>query len=255
MSFLDFSILDAIDILLTAFLLYQIYRLARGTPAIRIFLGIAALFVVLKMVQAMEIVLLSQILGSFIGLGLIVLIIVFQQEIRKFLLYLGSANFSSNYAFAKRLLRIQNHEESVNYDPIVLSVQSMIESGTGAIIVFTRSMPLGNYALTGELIHSRVSSRMIETIFQKDTPLHDGAIVIKGSEIQAAGVILPVSDNTDLPKKYGLRHRAALGLVELTDAVCIVVSEERRNITIFHDSAYLSCPINDLKSKLNHLLN
>ena len=254
MSFLDFKILDLIDILLTAFLLYQVYRLMRGTVAIRILFGIAAIFVIWKLVQALNMVMLSQILGSFIGLGVIVLIIVFQQEIRKFLLYLGSGSFHFNSTFVKRFFKSQDSDIEVRLDPIVIACQNMMETRTGAIIVFTRDVPLGQYIESGEYLDAHISSRILENIFFKDTPLHDGAIIIKDNKILSAGSILPVSESISIPKKYGLRHRAALGVAEKTDAICIVISEERGTLSLVHSNVINHVTIGDLKRKLHHLL-
>jgi len=254
LSFLDFTILDLIDILLTAFLLYQVYRLMRGTVAIRIFFGIAAIFVIWKLVQALNMVMLSQILGSFIGLGVIVLIIVFQQEIRKFLLYLGSGSFHFNSKLVKRFLKNQESEIELSLDPIIMACQNMMETKTGAIIVFTRDVPLGQYIETGEMIDANISARLLENIFFKDTPLHDGAIILQHNKILSAGSILPVSESISIPKKYGLRHRAALGVAEKTDAICIVISEERGNISLVHSNVINPVTIGDLKSKLHRLL-
>jgi len=254
LSFLDFQILDLIDILLTAFLLFQVYRLVQGTVAIRIFFGIAAIFVIWKLVQALNMVMLSQILGSFIGLGVIVLIIVFQQEIRKFLLYLGSGNFSFNKSFIKRMLKSKNETQNLNLDPILIATKNLAETKTGAIIVFTRSMPLGQYSESGEMLDSTISSRMIENIFFKDSPLHDGALIIQHNRIQSAGAVLPVSESINIPKNLGLRHRAALGVCEKTDAVCIVISEERGTVSIVHSNVIRHVEVGDLKAKLHRLL-
>ena len=254
MSFLDFQILDLIDILLTAFLLFQVYRLVQGTVAIRIFFGIAAIFVIWKLVQALNMVMLSQILGSFIGLGHIVLIIVFQQEIRKFLLYLGSGSFSFNKSFIKRVFKSKSETQNLDLDPILIATKNMAETKTGAIIVFTRSMPLGQYSESGEMLDSNISSRMIENVFFKDSPLHDGALIIQQNRIQSAGAVLPVSESINIPQNLGLRHRAALGVCEKTDAVCIVISEERGTVSIVHSNVIRHVEVGDLKPKLQRLL-
>lgn len=255
MSFLDFSILDALDILLTAFLLYQIFRLVKGTVAIKIVIGIAAIFLFWRIVKVLDMVLLSEILGNFIGLGFIVLIIVFQQEIRKFLLYLGSANFSRNNKFIKRFLKQNFSESEFNFEPIINACRGLAETKTGALIVITRTMPLGQYTETGESLQANVSSRLIESIFQKESPLHDGAIIITNKKIEAAGCILPVSEDQDIPRNYGLRHRAALGVTEKTDAICIAISEERGLITLFHDKVIKQVNTKELNRQLQQLFS
>lgn len=255
MSFLDFDIYDVLDILLTAFLLYQIFRLVKGTVAIKIVIGIAAIFLFWKIVEALDMVLLSEILGNFIGLGFIVLIIVFQQEIRKFLLYLGSASISRNSSLIRRFLKTNQVEFEIDVEPIVTACKALSETKTGAIIILSRSMPLGQYIETGDQLNARVSNRLIEAIFQKDSPLHDGAIIIHDKQIRAAGCILPISEDVDIPRNYGLRHRAALGVTEKTDAICIVISEERGTITVFIDKLIKQVSAEELENELNKKLN
>lgn len=233
MSFIDFNILDAIDILLVAFLLYQLYRLIRGTVAINIFLGVAAIYLIWKLVEALQMELLTEILGNFMGVGVIALVIVFQQEIRKFLLLLGSTSFSRRRRFLKQLKWLRDDDEKdINYEGITIACRNMAAKKTGAIIVIERKSGLGSYSDTGTLIQGRPSSRLLESIFNKYSPLHDGAVIISNDKLVAAGCILPITEKTSLPRRFGLRHRAAIGIAEKTDAITVVVSEETGDISI-----------------------
>ena len=232
MSFIDFGILDAIDILLVAFLLYQLYRLIRGTVAINIFIGVAAIYLIWKLVEALQMELLSEILGKFIGVGVIALVIVFQQEIRKFLLLLGSTNFTHRRRFLRQLKILRDdNEPNVAIPEIVEACRHMSEVKTGALIVIERKSRLGSYIDTGTRINSETTARLLESIFNKHSPLHDGAVIISGQKLVAASCILPLTERTSLPSRFGLRHRAAIGIAEKTDAISVVVSEETGNIS------------------------
>ncbi len=253
MSFLNLNILDIVDILLAAFLLYQLFRIIRGTPAIRIFIGIAAVYVTWKVVDAFHMDVLTEILGQFIGVGFLLLVIVFQQEIRRFLLMIGSATFSRRRRFFKQLLMLRETKNEVNsdlVDPIITACASMSEQKTGALIVLTQNTPLANIARTGTQLDATISTTLLESIFAKNAPLHDGAVIITNKRIEAASAILPVSDNANLPSRLGLRHRAALGISEKTDAICIVVSEETGEISVAHNGRLIHTEISDLKSRL-----
>lgn len=229
---LDFNFLDALDILLAAALLFYLYRLVRGTAAIYIFGGVVAFYVVWKVVDALQMDLLTEILGQFIGVGFIALIIVFQQEIRKFLLMIGSSSFGRRRRFLRQLLWLRDEEKEVDVDPIVHALWNMSETKTGALVCVERKMPLGYYAQTGVSINANLGSRLLQSIFFKDAPLHDGAVIVTRDRLVAASAILPVSERDDIPARYGLRHRAAVGLSEKTDAVCAVVSEETGQLAL-----------------------
>jgi len=238
-SFLDFGILDLIDILLVAFLLYQLYRLIKGTVAINIFIGVAAIYLIWKLVEAMQMELLTEILGQFIGVGVIALVIVFQQEIRKFLLVLGSTNFTRRRRFFRHLKWLRDDEkQEVEVEEIAKACVSLSESYMGAIIVIERKSGLGSFAETGTPINGFTSSRLLESIFNKNSPLHDGAVIISGEKLVAAGCILPVTDKTTIPSRFGLRHRAAIGIAEKTDAIAIIVSEETGDISMAIDDEF-----------------
>jgi diadenylate cyclase len=255
MGALDFGLKDAIDILAAAFLLYQIYRLLKGTAAIRILLGMVAIYLLYSLVQLLEMRLLSEILGSFMGAGLIILVIVFQQEIRKFLLVIGSATFSRRQGI-RNLLKIgaTAPTDTLYVDVICQAVTTLAAEKTGVLIVIERRDPLGSFAGTGHALGAKLSRIMLESIFFKNAPLHDGATIIAQNEIIAAGAVLPLSESTDLPSKFGLRHRAAAGISERTDALALTASEENGDLHIFHDGAFEKVSIEDVKSRILGLM-
>lgn len=256
MSFIDFRILDAVDILLVAFLLYQLYRLIKGTVAINIFLGVAAIYVIWKLVEALQMELLTEILGKFIGVGVIALVIVFQQEIRKFLLLLGSTNFTRRRRFLRQLKWLRDEKDhNVNVAEIVDACRHMSSTHTGALIIIERQSRLGTYIDTGTYVNGRVSSRLLESIFNKHSPLHDGAVIISGEKLVAAGCILPLTEKTTIPSRFGLRHRAALGIAEKTDAVSVIVSEETGGISLAVDDDFVTkIPAEELAEKITQYL-
>lgn len=232
MSFLDFGFLDLIDILLVAFLLYQIYRLVKGTVAINIFIGVAAIYLLWKLVEALQMELLSEILGQFIGVGVLALVIVFQQEIRKFLLVLGSTNFKGGQRIFRQLNWFKNEEEEDHdFDAIVTACENLSHAKTGAIILLERKTQLGAFSETGTYLDAKLTAQLLESIFFKNSALHDGAVIISQNRIMAAGAILPVTEK-NIPMRFGLRHRAAIGAAEKTDALALVVSEETGDISI-----------------------
>lgn len=229
------SILDILDIILVAIILYQLYRLIRGTAALSIFLGIFLVYLFWLVVKALNMELISSILGQVIGVGVIALIIVFQQEIRRFLLvignrYMGSGAFSFEKIFSGGGSKIKNNQLII--EEIVRAVEAMAETGTGALIVIARRSTLDLFAEGGELLDAKISSGILQTIFAKNTPLHDGAVLIEGGKIVAARCPLPATDALNLPPRFGMRHRAAIGISERTDSLVIVVSEERSKISL-----------------------
>lgn len=227
--FINIRILDVIDILLLAFLLYKLYQFLKGTAAIKIFFGVIAIYLVWKIVKALQMELLSEILGAFIGGGFIALIVVFQPEIRKFLLMLGTHSFIN-----KKILfwKIKTHNGfTLNTDPIIQACQKMAESKTGALIVLAQKNNLEQFVDTGEIINAEISESLLENIFFKNTPLHDGAVIITNNKIKAARCILPVSNNSSIPPRFGLRHRSAVGVTEQSDSIALIVSEETGKIS------------------------
>ncbi|KAB2810030.1 diadenylate cyclase CdaA [Phaeocystidibacter luteus] len=249
------TFLDGIEIVIFAIILFSLYRLVRGTPAIYIFGGVVAIYAAWKLFDALEMDLLSEILDQFIGVGFIALIILFQQEIRKFLLVIGSSSFGRRRRFFRQLLWLKPEEGEINVDPIVHATSQLAESKTGALVAIERKMPMGYYAQTGVTLNANLGSRLIQSIFFKDAPLHDGAMIIAQDKIIAASAILPVSESDEIPGRYGLRHRAAVGLTEKTDAVCIVVSEETGQLALVIEGEIIIIKEKDeLRRRLTELL-
>lgn len=229
--FIHIRILDLVDIFLVAVLLFALYKLLKGTAAINILFGLVAIFLLWKITYLLKMQLLSDILGAFISVGIIALIIIFQPEIRQFLLALGSPAFfntkGKRFSFLKRWFP---DEYSLDIDPIVAACQHMSNLRQGALIVITRQNELSNIIQSGEIIDGTITSSLIENLFFKNSPLHDGAMVITQNRIKAAGCILPVTKRK-LPRYAGLRHRAAIGITEISDAIAIIVSEETGQVS------------------------
>jgi len=239
LSFLEFSFLDVLDVVLVAILLYYVYKLLRGTVAINIFIGIALIVLIWKITQALQMELLSGILGTLISVGAIAILIVFQPEVRKFLLMLGSTNFSTKRSFLKQLKFLKTEIQiSTDVNAIIRACEAMSETKTGALIVIERTHNLDFVKNTGDKMNIEINQAIIESLFYKNSPLHDGAIIVKDNSVIATRVILPVSKK-DLPSRFGLRHRAAIGITEKTDALCIAVSEETGKITYISDGEFV----------------
>lgn len=235
--FIKLGFFDILDILLVALIFYQVYRLVKGTAAINIFAGIFTFYLAWLLVRMFNMELISSILGQFIGMGMIALLIVFQQEVRRFLLLVGSRYNLQNIFNLEKFFAKPSIQENVS-DAIVEACTNFSATKTGALIVFQQNTELYNYAQTGVIIKAKVTDELIENIFFKNSPLHDGAVIINENKILAARCILPVSDRRDIPGSMGLRHRAALGLSSVSDAYVVVVSEETGNITFFKDGSY-----------------
>lgn len=233
---LSFGIKDIIDIFIVALLLFYIYRLMKESGTINIFYGIMAFIVVWALAsEIFNMRLIGTILDKFMSIGLLILVILFVDQIKRFLVELGSHR---RWRFLNKIFH--HHKAEMEADsrrwvmPIVYACMSMSKSKTGALIVIEQSIPLDNYEKTGDRIDSEINTRLIENIFFKNSPLHDGAMIVAGDRIAAAGCILPVSHDIDVPRSLGLRHRSALGIAQATDAVAIVVSEETGNISLAH---------------------
>jgi diadenylate cyclase len=232
-AFIHIRLLDIIDIFLVALLFYQLYMLIRGTVAYSITLGILAIYLFWWAVRAMQMELLSTILGSVLGVGVIALIIVFQQEIRRFLIFIGSRYVDGNRISVEKFLNLRFESKAqVKIRSIMKAVMQFSVDHTGALIVIKKKSNLDMYAETGDVLNAETSSRLFVAIFNKTSPLHDGAVLVENDKIKAARVILPVTDKIDLPPEYGLRHRAGLGISEVTDSLVIIVSEETGQISI-----------------------
>ncbi len=249
---IDFGVKDAIDILLVAFFLYQTYKLMKASGTIAIFSGVVSFVVVWVLIsQVLEMRLMGAILDKLISVGFIVLIVLFQDEIRRFLLALGSHR---GWKFLGDIFTKKNTEtnERQYIAPLVLSCMNMSRKKTGALVVIQQQINLTIYEHTGEMFNADVNARLIENIFFKNSPLHDGAMIIADNKIKAAGCILPVAHNTDLPKDLGLRHRSALGMSQETDAKIVIVSEETGKISVAHKG---KLQINVTADELQELLS
>lgn len=240
MDLLDIRIIDVIDIVLVAFLLYYLYKLVKGTVAINIFAGIVILYVIWKLTELMEMELLSKILGGFLGVGMFALIVVFQQEIRKFLLMVGTTNFTARKKMMKKFKLFSEEEEvQTNLNAILDACQKLSSIKTGALIVIRRNNSLEFVKSSGDPMQLELNQPIVESIFFKNSPLHDGAIIIEENTITATRVILPVSDQKNIPHRFGLRHRAAIGITEKTDALCLVVSEETGQLSYIREGDFV----------------
>ena len=234
MEFLEIGFIELIDIALVAVLIYQLYKLVRGTVAINIFIGLAAIYLLWKIVDAFNFQLLSEILGQFIGVGVIILAIVFQQELRKFLMFIGKGKIIKNQGIFKFNFKVE-HDNNLNSSAIAKACQDMAKTKTGAIMVITQMDDLAVFAETGVAMNAEISVPIIESIFYKNSPLHDGAVIIRDNKIISARCVLPVSNSDDFPENLGMRHRAAVGITEESDAVTVIVSEETGGISYVKD--------------------
>ena len=240
LEFLDLRILDIVDIIFIAALLYYIYKLVKGTVAVNIFIGIVIIYFVWKLTQLLRMEMLSSVLGEFIGVGMFALIVVFQQEIRKFLLMIGSTNFARRRRFLQTLKLIKDDLETPNdVEAIVKACENMGRTNTGALIVIQRNTSLDFIKQSGDPMKILVNQPIIESVFYKNSILHDGALVIEDNYITATRVILPVSNDRTIPLRFGLRHRAAVGITEKTDALALVVSEETGQISYIKDGEFV----------------
>ena len=232
--FFEFGIKDIIDIVLVALMLYYIYRLMKESRSLNVFIGIMVFVLVWLFVsQVLEMRLLGRIMDKLVSVGVIGLIVLFKEEIRKFLYQLGAHQRVKNIMqFFSSKKSKSPEEDKATIMPIVWACMDMARGKIGALIVIERATPLDDIVQTGELIGANVNKLLIENIFFKNSPLHDGAMVISQKRIKAAGCILPVSHAMDIPKELGLRHRAALGIAQDSDAIAIIVSEETGRISV-----------------------
>ena len=236
--FIEFGIKDFIDILLVAYLLYQTYRLMKDSGSINIFIGILVFIGCWIIVsQVLEMRLLGSIFDKLVSVGVLALIVLFQDDVRKFLVTVGSHKRWENIL---RFLRKSKQEKIEQSDimPIVMACMSMSKGKVGALIVIEKNVPLNEIIRSGETINADVNQRLIENIFFKNSPLHDGAMIIRHKQIIAAGCILPVSHDLNIPKELGLRHRAAMGVSQETDALAIIVSEETGGISVAYKGQF-----------------
>lgn len=210
----------------------------RETVAMNIFIGVFSVYLLWLLVRAFNMQLLTTIMSQVIGVGAIALIIVFQQEVRRFLLLIGTRYFTINTPLSmSKLFSINlSSKQPLNIKSIVLACKNLSKKKTGALIVIAKKYDIGSFSDIGDTLNANISSRLIETIFHKDTPLHDGAIIIINNKIKTARAILPISEATSLPLNLGTRHRAALGMSEHSDAFILIVSEQTGYISYAKDS-------------------
>lgn len=232
-DFLKITWIDAIDVILVAILIYYIYSLIRNTLAVNLVLGMVIIVLVYYLVKGLHMELLEAIINKFMSVGILALVIIFQPEIRRFLLHIGKTTFlQKNKAWWGYLFGSKDIERDnlLRIKPIIDACKSMKKSRTGALIVFVKYYDDDFFTNSCELIDSKISKRLLESIFQKHSPLHDGAVIISENKIKSASCILPLTDNNKLPAQFGLRHRAGIGVSEATDAVAVIISEETGEI-------------------------
>jgi uncharacterized protein (TIGR00159 family) len=251
LDFLEFSFLDLVDITLVALLLYYIYRLVKGTVAINIFIGIIVIYIIWELTKALHMDVLSGILGKFISVGVFALIVVFQQEIRKFLLMIGSTKFFTDSTFLQNFNFLQTKlKTNTDVNTILTACIKLATTKTGVLLVIERKNNLDFVKNTGDEMNISITQPILESIFYKNSPLHDGAVIIEGNNITATRVILPISNNQNIPNRFGLRHRAAIGITEKTDALALLVSEETGQISYVKNGEFVLFENTDELGKL-----
>jgi diadenylate cyclase len=252
----NFRIIDFIDIVLVAFLLYYVYKLIKGTVALNIFIGILIISLVWVLTDYLQMDLLHKIFDGFMKVGIIALIVVFQPEIRKFLLMIGSTNLRGRL-YIRRFSFMKNEKKiNTNTSTILDACKNMSYTKTGALIIIEKNNNLDFLINTGDTTNIEISVSLMESIFFKNSPLHDGAIIIENNTIKAVRVTLPLTNRTNLPKRYGLRHKAAVGITEKTDALAIVVSEETGLISYIRNGEFIIYnDLEDLKKTISDDLN
>ncbi len=256
-GFLDISIVNIIDIALVAALLYQVYKLLKGSVAIKIFLGFLSIYLIYLLVRALRMELLSAILGQFMGVGVITAIIIFAPEIRKFLLLIGRSSLLSDDNVWKDMLFFWRKKDNslFNISPIIDASKTLAGSNTGALMVISKSTELKFYAESGDILDAELSKRLLISIFNKYSPLHDGAVIIHNGKIKAARCILPVTER-EVPAQFGLRHRAAIGMSEATDAIVLIVSEETGQLSMSKNGKIIhNMSFQEIRETINDYLN
>ena len=247
--FIQFSVFDCIDIILVAVLFFGLYRLLKGTSAMSIFIGIVAIFLIWQLVKALQMEMLTAILGAFVSVGFIALIIIFQPEIRRFLFTIGDQAREGKLAQRFKFLRVRSNVD-LDIDSVARACINMSNIKQGALILLTRKNNLDDIVTTGVVVNADISNPLIENIFFKNSPLHDGAMVIRHNRITAARCILPVSNKTNIPGHYGLRHRAAIGVTEVNDCIALVVSEETGNISMVTGGEIQTVKASELRERI-----
>lgn len=239
-GFLPIRIWDLLDILIVGYLIYLIYRLLRGNIAFNIFIGVLTLYVFYWLVRQLEMQLLSAVLDKFVSVGVIVIVIIFQQEVRNFLLLLGKNTLQQRSSFLVKILLGRTDSEpqddlAKELKAVKTALLHLSANQTGALIILTKDTNMNSLAYPGIPINANISEQLLESIFNKTSPLHDGAVMLRKGKILSAGGVLPLSESSDLPPKAGLRHRAAVGASEQLNVAAIVVSEETGQISWAYD--------------------
>jgi len=256
-GFLDISIVNIIDIALVAALLYQVYKLLKGSVAIKIFLGFLSIYLIYLLVRALRMELLTAILGQFMGVGVIAAIIIFAPEIRKFLLLIGRSSLLSDDNIWTYMLFFWRKKDNAifNISPIIDASKTLAGSNTGALMVISKSTELKFYAESGDILDAELSKRLLISIFNKYSPLHDGAVIIHNGKIKAARCILPVTER-EVPAQFGLRHRAAIGMSETTDAIVLIISEETGQLSMSKNGKIIhNMSFQEIRELINDYLN
>ncbi|MCR5004025.1 MAG: diadenylate cyclase CdaA [Bacteroidales bacterium] len=256
-GFLNLSFTDVLDILMVATIIYFVFRWIRGSAAMNIFIAILGVLILRVFALALNMKLMSAILGTFIDVGVLALIVIFQPEIRHFLMRIGSKSGLQQHTFFHKFFGIKDQKfDSTAVNEISDACKQMSEQRTGALIVFPHENALTQIIETGDRIDAIVSKRLIMNLFFKNSPLHDGAMIITGNRIVASRCTLPITERTDIPANYGMRHKAAIGISEETDADVIVVSEETGVISFVQGGTVTPMQsINELKLKLSNSLD
>jgi len=251
-GFLDVRWIDIMDILLVSVLLYQVYKLLKGSVAVRVLIGFLVLYLTYLVVRAAQMELLAGILGQFMGVGVLAAIIIFSPEIRKFLLILGKTTFRQNdFLQSMMIWKKRTIKESFNITPIIEAAKVLSSTNTGALIVFSKNSELKFYVDSGDFMDAFISKRLLISIFNKYSPLHDGAVIVYQGKVRASRCILPVSER-DLPAQFGMRHRAAMGMSEATDTLTLTISEETGQMSLARNGVIdsnLSIP--EIRKRIN----
>lgn len=255
LSSFNLTFFDVLDVVIVAIIIYQLYNLIRGTIAANIFIGLAIICLMFFAVKALHMRLLTGILENIMNVGILALIVVFQQEIRRFLLLVGkNASLQRNKAWWRYFFGKNEIEKNnlARIKPIIDACKSLKQTHTGALIVFAKYYDEQFFQNSCEIVDAKISKRLLESIFQKTSPLHDGAVVISENKIKAASCILPLTDNTDLPPQFGLRHRAGIGVSEANDATAIIISEETGELSYAkHGRVKMNIGFAELEKLLN----
>ena len=256
-GFLDITWFDLLDIGLVALVIYQIYNLVKGSVASRVFVGYLLVYLVYLLVKALSLPLMTTLLEYFISVGALALIIIFQQEIRRFLLLIGKSTSLSNSRIVQRLLYRQPNppDDRPTLRPILETCKTLSSEFSGGLLVLQKNDDLSRFIQSGELLNADLSKQLLLSIFSQYSPLHDGAVIISDGRVRAARCILPISNDEELPPALGFRHRAALGMSEATDAAIIAVSEESGRLTLAIDGElYTHLSLSDLENRLDRYL-